>query len=92
MNLSSRGPAGLFLKIIAEPRPLWWRLVFAGTVIGGALAIRLGLLLWVIDFPPYLFQLPAIILVSLVSGPEIGLAAVALLAGVNAALVFSRFH
>lgn len=87
MNLASRGPAGLLLRIIAEPLPLWWRLAFAGAVIGGALAIRLGLLLWVIDFPPYLFQLPAIIVVSLVSGPKIGLASVALVAGVNAALL-----
>ncbi|MCL8384444.1 response regulator [Xanthobacter aminoxidans] len=87
MDLSSRGPAGLFLRIIAEQRPLWWRLAFACTVIVAALALRLGLILWVLDFPPYLFQLPAIIVVSLVCGAEIGLAAIALLAGVNAALV-----
>ncbi len=87
MNLSSRGPAGLFLRIIAEPRPLWWRLAFAGTVVGAALALRLGLIAWVFDFPPYLLQLPAIIVVALVCGVELGLAAIAVLVAVNAALV-----
>ena len=87
MNLSSRGPAGLFLRIIAEPRPLWWRLAFAGTVVGTALALRLGLIAWVFEFPPYLLQLPAIIVVALVCGVELGLAAIAVLVAVNAALV-----
>lgn len=81
-------PAGLFRKESSRNSgPLWWRLAFACTVIVAALALRLGLILWVLDFPPYLFQLPAIIVVSLVCGAEIGLAAIALLAGVNAALV-----
>ena len=87
MDLSSRGPAGLFLRIIAEPRPLWWRFAFAGTVVAAALVLRLGLIAWMVEFPPYLLQLPAIIVVALVCGAECGLAAIAVLVGVNATLL-----
>ncbi|MEP9354077.1 response regulator [Xanthobacter sp. KR7-65] len=87
MDLPTRGPAGLFFRIIAEPRPLWWRLAFAAGVLAAAYLLRYALSLWFPHFPPFLFQLPAVIVVGLVCGAEVGLAAIAVLLVGNGAFL-----
>ncbi|MFG1291721.1 hybrid sensor histidine kinase/response regulator [Xanthobacter versatilis] len=90
MNLSSRGLVGLFLKIISEPRSLASRLWFAGVVLAGAFGLRYGLSLSLRELAPFLFQLPAIIVVTLISGARVGFGAVVALALANAALLPSH--
>ncbi|MDI4664090.1 PAS domain-containing protein [Xanthobacter autotrophicus] len=90
MDLSSRGLAGLFLKIISEPRSLKSRLGFACVVLAAAFALRFGLSLSMRELAPFLFQLPAIVVVTLISGARVGFAAVALLVAANAALLPAR--
>ena len=84
MDLSSRGPVGLFLRVLAEPRPLWWRLAFAVLVLAAAFLLRSALGVFTVQSPPFLFQLPALIIVALVCGAGVGLAAAAALVAANA--------
>ncbi|MFG1379547.1 PAS domain-containing protein [Xanthobacter autotrophicus] len=87
MNLSSRGLAGLFLKVISEPRSLPSRLAVACVVVVTAFGLRYGLSLSLRELAPFLFQLPAIIVVTLISGARVGFGAVVALVLANGALV-----
>ncbi|MFG1306392.1 PAS domain-containing protein [Xanthobacter autotrophicus] len=87
MNLSSRGLAGLFLKVISEPRTLASRLGFASVVLAAAFGLRYGLSLSLRELAPFLFQLPAVVVVTLISGARVGFVAVVALVLANGALL-----
>lgn len=87
MDLSRRGLAGLLLTIVSEPRTLAWRLAFAAAVLLVAFGLRFALALSLQGISPFLFQLPSVLLVTLIAGPRIGLAGIVVLVAGNMVLL-----
>lgn len=76
-----------FLRFLVEPRPLVWRVMFALAVVAAVVALRYLSTFALREFTPFLFQIPALLMVALVSGPWIGLLALALMVAANASLI-----
>ncbi|MEP9350033.1 response regulator [Xanthobacter sp. KR7-225] len=87
MDAPDWGPVAPFMRFLAQPRSLAWRLAFAIAVIGAAFALRSVSAFALRDYTPFVLQIPAVLLVALVGGLRVGLFGLVLALAANATFV-----